>query len=222
MRKAIVSGAAGFLGYHLVKELSGRGVAVYALFRPGSVNLTRLRGLENVMLIPCALDRIEQLPDQLLERDFDVFYHLAWQGAAGKERQDCQVQASNVLWTLGAVKAAVRLKCRKFAAAGTVCEKQCETIIKKGIWTPSASYLLAKEAAYKMAKMECARQGLPLVWCAFYHPIGKYNKPDQMIASTVCKMLRGEETQFGPANQWFDIIAVEDLCRGFYLAGNNY
>ncbi len=219
MRKAIVSGSTGFLGYHLVRELIKHGITVYALYRPGTANLDRLRGLSHVKLVPCALEMLGKLPEKCEERDFDVFYHLAWQGSTGQERESSRVQIDNIKWTMEAADAAARLKCGKFVATGTVCENQCGTIAEKGTLSTSAFYLLAKETAYKMAKAECMRNGLLFVWCTFYHPIGKYNKPNQIIASTILKMLRGEEPQFGPADKWFDIIAAEDLCWGLYLAG---
>lgn len=219
MRRAIVSGATGFLGYHLVRELTKHGIMVYALYRPGTANLDRLRGADDVKPVPCAMEMLGELPEICEEREFDAFYHLAWQGSTGQERERSQVQTDNIKWTVEAAGAAARLKCRKFVATGTVCENQCTTIAEKGTLSTAAFYLLAKEAAYKMTKIECMRNNLPLVWCTFYHPIGKYNKPDQIIAGTILKMLRGEEPQFGPADKWFDIIAAEDLCRGLYLAG---
>lgn len=219
MGRVIVSGATGFIGYHLVRELLGHGDEVYAICRQNSANLGRIREFGNVRVIVCGLGEIGQLYEKCKERGFDVFYHLAWQGASGNARMDSVVQANNMKGMLEAVKSADLLGCSKFVATGTVCEYQCRAIVEKNIQPPSAFYLLAKEASYKMVKIECLKRGIPLVWCTFYHPIGKYNKPDQFIASVILKLMKNESPQVGPADKWFDIIDVEDLSRGLYLAG---
>jgi hypothetical protein len=42
-------------------------------------------------------------------------------------------------------------------------------------------------------------------------------KPDQLIAYAVKSLLDGIPPVFGPAENWFDVIAVEDLAMGLYL-----
>lgn len=219
MKRAVVLGAAGFLGYHLIRELVQQEVCVYAVCRPGSAHQERLSGFANVRVISCALEEIGQLPEKCQERGFDVCYHLAWQGACGQERTDSVLQARNIAWTLAAVRSASVLGCGKFVAAGTICENQCGAVVAKSETPSAAFYLLAKEAAYKMTRMECQKRGMPLAWCTFYHPIGKYNRPDQLVASVILKLMNQESPAFGPADGWFDVICAQDLARGMYLAG---
>lgn len=93
MKKAIVTGANGFVGSTLVKELIGRNVQVIALDREGcSGNLP-----ENdlVRFVPCDLAEMASLKDKVADRDIDVFYHFAWVGSAGPARADTALQLQN-------------------------------------------------------------------------------------------------------------------------------
>ena len=207
------------MGCHLVKELVANGVKVYALCRKDTTNLNRIKDLKGVRIIEGSLEDVEKLPDLCKERDFDVLYHLAWRGASGEERANSVIQAENITWCLRLIQVAKSMGVKKVVVSGTVCENQCEAMIRNQYTGKSAYYLMAKRSTYEMLSVLCRQLELPLVWCTFYHPIGKYNKPEQLIMNTILKLKKGETPQFGPADKWFDVIAAEDLCRGFYLAG---
>lgn len=219
MKKVFVTGASGFLGFHLVEEMLRNGVEVYALCRKNSENLARLSEFRNINIVFGTLDDLDHIEEMCKERKFDAFYHLAWAGASGALRQDGELQIKNVLWSYKAAKAAAILECKKLIVSGTICEYQCSEIDQLSNFHPSAYYLNAKAAAYSMINSFCREESLPLVWCLFHHPVGKYNKREQLITNTVYRMLRKEPLKFGPAQNLFDVVAVEDLCRGFYLAG---
>ena len=202
-----------------MKELVANGVKVYALCRKNTSNLRRINNLKGVHIIEGSLEDVERLLELCEERDFDVLYHLAWRGASGEERASSVIQAENIIWNLKLVQVAKAMGVKKIIVSGTVCENQCEAMIRNQYIGKSAYYLMAKRSTYEMLSVMCRQLELPLVWCTFYHPIGRYNKPEQLIMNTILKLQKGETPRFGPADKWFDVIAAEDLCHGFYLAG---
>lgn len=219
MNKAFITGATGFLGVHLAEELLKNGISVYALCRENSENISRLKELNGIHIIYGNLESIDMLPELIDERDFDVFYHLAWKGASGELRQHGDVQINNILWTYKAAETALKLNCKKLVVSGTICENQSDLLVQQEKFGSSSFYLAAKRSAYDITRSFCKQNNLPLVWCTFYHPVGKYNKKEQFITNTILKMLDCEALNFGPADSLFDVVAVEDLCHGFYLAG---
>lgn len=218
MKKAIVTGGTGFLGYHLIKELINNDVEVLAVCRENSSNLDRIQKLKKVSVVCGSLNNMQKILEKCLDRDYDVLFHLAWEGASGVLRTSYETQMNNVQLACKAAEIAEKFGCRKIVVAGTICENQCEKILQMDEVPKSAYYLLAKKYAYEMLQVKCRQIQLKLAWCTFYHPIGWYNKTDQLIANTIKKLREGKEPQFGPANKWFDIIAAEDLAHGFYLA----
>lgn len=218
MKKAIVTGGTGFLGYHLINELINNDVEVLAICRKDSSNLDRLYSLKKVSVLCGNLNEVPLIVEKCQNRDYEVLFHMAWEGASGTLRTSYEVQMNNVQLACKVVELAASLGCRKIVAAGTICENQCETILQMQEVPKSTYYLLAKKYAYEMMLVKCRQIQLKLIWCTFYHPIGIYNKLDQLIANTIWKLNEGIEPQFGPADKWFDIISAEDLVYGFYLA----
>ena len=82
MKKAIVTGASGFVGSALVKLLSAKGIETIAVVRSEASVLEHIRNLPNVSIYFCDMEHITDLMRQILDRDFDVFFHFAWEGTA--------------------------------------------------------------------------------------------------------------------------------------------
>jgi nucleoside-diphosphate-sugar epimerase len=207
MKSAIVTGAAGFLGTHLVNELLLHNIEVTALCREGSRNLERL---------PVGV-RIEYRLDALPRAD--VFYHLAWESASGAGRANAELQSRNAVFTVIALEAAARIGCGKFIALGTVYEKLSGQVTASGAFGGSDFYILSKEYAHVMADKLAYKLGIDFMWCTVCHPFGRYVKREQMLASVVDRLRRGETVEFGLGTEYYDITAAEDLAYGLRLAG---
>ena len=78
MTKVIVSGANGFVGGALTRELIANGIKVVALDMEGHNN--NLPESDLVEFYPFSLDNAEELQERLEDRDFATFYHFAWAG----------------------------------------------------------------------------------------------------------------------------------------------
>jgi nucleoside-diphosphate-sugar epimerase len=207
MKNAIVTGATGFVGVHLVTDLLSRGVRVTALCRENSPNLERL---------PSEAEKVYCL-DKLPKAD--VFYHLAWEGASGPGRGDAALQARNAELTLRALMTAHQINCGKFVALGTVYENLAPQIKESGKAGAPDFYILSKEYAHSVANQLAYKLGMEFIWCKICHPIGRFIKPEQLMAVVVSGLLGGVTPAFGSAATVFDIVAVEDIARGLRLLG---
>ena len=78
MKKALVTGATGFIGRFLVRELIRQGVEVIAIVREGSKNLGCLSDL-SVRVVECDISRYYSLADKIQDRDIDTVFHTAEQ-----------------------------------------------------------------------------------------------------------------------------------------------
>lgn len=81
MKKAIVTGATGFIGKFLVRELVKQNVEVIAVVRRGTKNLNTINALP-VKIVECNIADYHMLPDMIADRDIDVVFHIAWQGVS--------------------------------------------------------------------------------------------------------------------------------------------
>lgn len=219
VKNAVVTGAAGFIGYHLIKNLQEKGVFVVALCRQESVHNSRLDEFHNIKVIECDSSEILLYTEEIKQYHPDVFFHLSWEGSTGEMRGAYDVQLKNIRNTCDAYICAARIGCQKFVATGTVYEKLTNQIMEMEQFSTLSYYVLAKKFAYDSIFQLSKKEGLDWTWCQFCQPIGKYIKLNQLIAYLVTELKKKRKPQFGTAENPFDIIVVEDLAEGLYLAG---
>ena len=91
MKKAVVTGAAGFAGCNLTEHLIEHGYEVYAVIRRNSAHNDRLKESERLHFVTLDMTEISELPDRIGGK-CDVFFHLIWTGG----RDDFAAQYANV------------------------------------------------------------------------------------------------------------------------------
>lgn len=218
MGNVLVTGATGFLGYHLVKLLQEKHERIYLICRKESQELVYIKKNKSVSVILGDLydwKNIVALCDNI---QFETIYHCAWEGASGLERENYIVQNRNITLCCNVVELARALKCKQVVVTGTVCERQCDEIAKTPRYVKSAFYLQAKRTAYEMCKNLSILYGVTLIWCHFYHPIGSYNKTNQIIANTIQRLLQNDRIEVGSGQGAFDVISAKDLVNGMWHA----
>lgn len=213
MKSAIVTGATGFIGTHLCRELNRNKITVTGLVRHGSLNAGRLE--QDIDIAWCSMDGY----DSFSGPPADTFYHLAWDGATGAGRDDEALQAKNIARTVAALKAAKRVGCRRFVALGTVYENFVPQVLSDPEHRKIDFYLLSKQSAHYMCLKLARKLDIEFVWAAIFQPIGKYIKKEQVMAYAIKGLLKGEPPEFGPAMEPYDITAVEDIAYGLRLLG---
>lgn len=118
--RIVITGATGFIGSNLARYFLERGAIVYALVRPGSKNRAALPVHENLKVVDCGLERVEDCIPAIGHAD--AFFHLAWGGVNREEIDSPEVQARNVSGSLECVRTAARLGCGMFMDAGSRVE----------------------------------------------------------------------------------------------------
>lgn len=219
INKAVVTGPTGAVGVSLIEELLANGAEVTAICRPGSRRIGSIPQDARVRIVECGADRLLSLAEAL-PRDHDAFYHFAWDGTYGAERQDLYRQSENIRYTLDAVRLASALGCRVFLGAGSQSEfGRVEGVLRPDLpCHPETGYGAAKLAAGHMSRLECRKRGLRHIWCRILSLYGPCDGAHTMVMSSVYTMLRGERQQFTPAEQIWDYIYSRDAARAFRLA----
>lgn len=218
MRKAIITGPTGAVGVSLIQELVSNGIAVTAVCRPNSKRMGAIPVDPLVDIVQCNVQEFMTLADKL-PCDYDAFYHFAWDGTYGEDRQDMLRQANNVLYTLHAVHLAKALGCKAFIGAGSQSEfGHVDGVLRPDLpCDPDNGYGIAKLTAGKMSRLECGKLGLRHEWCRILSLYGPFDAPYTMVMSGIYKMLAGERPQYTPAEQIWDYIYSKDAARAFRL-----
>lgn len=221
MKKAIVTGANGFVGGAVTKELINNGYKVIALDLEGHNGNLPEDG--NIIFYSFSLDNSAELKERLREKDIDIFYHFAWAGSAGAARADTSLQLKNAQWTIDCLKLAKELGCSRFVNAGSIME--LETI--KAVFNPGNKpglgyiYGSGKLVAHTMCKSVVADIGIDLVWAMITNAYGVGERSPRMVNTTIQKCIRGEAPQFTAGTQNYDFVYIDDVARAFRLIGEN-
>lgn len=222
MKKAIVTGANGFVGTALVKELSARNIEVIAVVRDENENISEIAGLPGLRVVYCDLAEFSCLDKSIADQDVDVFYHLAWVGSAGPLRGNYEVQLNNAKFTCDAVKACATMKCCKFVFASSIMEYECAKLMESGK-KPSITtqYSTAKIAANYMAKAQAATLGVDYVSAVISNIYGEGERSPRLVNTSLRKLLAGEHVGFSAGEQMYDFIYVTDAAKAFAAIGEN-
>lgn len=221
MRKAIVTGANGFVGSMVVKELLQNDYEVWALDLDGHSD--QLPNSPTVHFVPCDLSQMKQLPTNISVRDFDLFYHFAWVGSAGPARADTAVQLDNAQWTVDALRVAKEMGCRRFLAAGSIMEHETIAACYTQGNRPGLGYIYGsgKVVAHTMCCSVAADIDIELVWPEITNAYGVGEKGPRMINNTIRQCLKNETPQFTAGTQNYDFVYIDDVARAFRLIGEN-
>lgn len=215
--RAIVTGATGFIGTALCRELMENNYEVTAVIRPNTKRKDKVPLGVNIIELP--LDKITEI-----EGDYDLFYHLAWNGSSGNDRNDFDMQYSNIKYIADAVRTAKKLGCKRFIGAGSQAEygvvygeaKEDETICK-----PFMMYGAAKLAAYHMGKIVAEQEEISFVWPRIYSVYGPGENEGTLISYLVKTLQEGNIPELSPCENMWNFMYIDDCVRALMMLGES-
>ncbi|HEX8557332.1 MAG TPA: NAD(P)-dependent oxidoreductase [Pyrinomonadaceae bacterium] len=225
MRRALVTGATGFVGRHCPAELASRGYEVHAVtsreVAPGaeseseSESESGAAGVEwhraNLLEPGAARALIGRVrPTHLL--------HLAWYAEPGK----FWTSPENFRWVAASLElfeAFADAGGRRVVAAGTCAEYEwggagaCvegETPLR-----PATLYGACKHGLRVMLEAFAAQRGLSAAWGRVFFLYGPHEHPARLVSSVTRALLRGEPARCTHGRQVRDFLHAEDVGRAF-------
>lgn len=216
MKKIIISGAGGFVGGELTRKFVDHNIEVVAISQyfnegfPESPLITKIN---------LKIESLDSLLSAIPACEYDAFYHLAWIGINGPEKADSLVQVENIRMTLICAQAARKLSCKKFLCSGTIAERAVESLHRLDKTSGGMTYSIAKYCAHQMLENYCKNVGLPFVWMQFSNIYGPKNKTGNLVSYTLAQLSSGNEATFGPAQQPYDFVYVDDIIEAVYRLG---
>jgi nucleoside-diphosphate-sugar epimerase len=215
--KVLITGATGFIGNALCKELIDSGHNVTAVIRPNSQKKGKLP--KGVNIIELSLDKLSEL-----NGNYDLFYHLAWNGSSGADRNDFDIQNSNIQYTAEAIKAAKRCGCIKFIGAGSQAEYGVVHGVCKEDTTvpnPFMMYGAAKLASYHMGKVLSEQLGISFVWPRIYSVYGVGENEGTLISYVIKTLKEGGVPELSSCENMWDFMYITDCVRALKIIGEN-
>jgi len=213
----LVTGATGFIGTALCEEMVSNGHKVTAVVRPDSLKKSKIS--KEIQVIELSMENFHKLEGQ-----YDLFYHLAWNGASGEDRNSFAIQNSNIRYTAEAIKAAKKCGCKKFIGAGS----QAEYGIVKGICeedstvpNPFMMYGASKLASYHMGRILANQLEIEFLWPRIYSVYGVGENEGTLVTYVIKTLLKGEIPQLSDCENMWDFINIHDCTKALRILGEN-
>lgn len=220
MNKVIVIGANGFLGNKLTRYLSEKSLSILA-FVPKGFDYTNVSSIPGIKCIEFSFGNLNAL-DTLKEiKGVDTIYNMAWIGVNAKDRNNEELQLSNVQCNVEVVQFAKRNGIKRLVVPGSAAQYACSGRIIDGTGSPAPSdlYSAAKVATYYYCNTLCNLYGIELIWPLVTSIYGTGRDDNNLLSYVIKSFLKGEKPSTTKLEQRWDYLHVLDLIEALYLLG---
>jgi nucleoside-diphosphate-sugar epimerase len=195
--KVLLTGATGFIGSHVARELLRRGHEIHATVRPTS-DRRRIADIESKLTI-WPSDTMASLPLQA-----DVTIHLAWYAVPGKyltasENRQCFEESWLLLSNLE----------KRAVFIGTCFEHDLQLgVLREDSPTkPATLYAERKDALRQLVEKRPDS-----AWVRFFYQYGPWEDERRLMPAVMLGQLRGQPTKVSTGEQRYDYLHVEDVA----------
>lgn len=216
VKRVLVTGAAGFIGAHVVRQLVREGHEVFAIVRPAA-DRWRLAGLEKDLgVIEGDLRALPDIRSELRAARPDICLHLAWHGWSGKA--EAEENLSSLGTSLDLLRMMPDLSCDRFAAVGTCFEYDLavEPLAESTPLHPRELYGTCKKSLFEVAQQFSALTGVSVVTPRVFYSYGPFEDVRRLVPSIVLSLLQGKRADVTPGEQVRDYLHVEDVASAIW------
>ena len=216
MRRVLLTGATGFVGRHVLRELRSRGAKVSIVSRRGNIlpddavttHVTDDLFAETAEFWKVAFDGI------------DSVLHLAWYAEPGKYVAS-PVNLDCMAGTIRMAEAAAQAGVKRFVGVGTCFEYDlaCGYLRTSTPLVPGSPYGAAKAGTYLALSRTLPRMGVSFGWCRLFYLHGEGEDPRRLVPYLHQRLSSGEIAELSAGNQVRDYLDVAEAGRRVGLFG---
>jgi len=228
MRKILVTGAAGFIGYHLCKKLLERGDKVTGIdnlndYYDVNLKLDRLRQLDggkNFAFIKADIIDKVAITKCFLEEPFDVVVNMAAQaGVRYSLKNPYAYIDSNIVGFLNLLEGCRHNNVKHFVFASSSSVYGANTkmpfSVHHNVDHPVSLYAATKKANELMSHVYASLYGLPCTGLRFFTVYGPWGRPDMALFLFTKAIIEGRPIDvFNYGKMRRDFTYIDDIIEG--------
>ncbi|HEX4958212.1 MAG TPA: NAD(P)-dependent oxidoreductase [Lacibacter sp.] len=203
--RAAVTGSNGFIGKALVHALQQQGHDVCVLVRTADAQNTNAI-LYHSSLLECTHALRQWQPD--------VFFHLAWRGVDGAQRNSEENHSYNYQLGIDSVQLAKQAGCKQWIGAGSQAEYGVlnKELTEEEKGSQVTEYGLTKQRLYTETKLLCNGHQMKHTWARIFSVYGPGDHPETFISYLVHCMLQQKAPEVSSCTQQWDYLFIDDAA----------
>lgn len=209
----LVTGATGFVGSQVVRQLVASGEDVAVILRPGS-SRQRLDGVvDRIQVLEADLEDGAAI-GRLLERCRpQACIHAAWYAVPGQYLASAH-NLDSLRSSIELLESLAKAGCTHMVGVGTCFEyeMQARPLTEDSPTKPFTLYAAAKLAFYLVAEQRAAQLGMGLAWARLFYLYGPYEDERRLVPAAIKALSAGGEFLGTAGEQVRDYLHVEDIA----------
>lgn len=220
--RVLVTGASGFVGAAVVRQLVAQGRKVAVLLRESSKPWRLAEEMSQIKVIQGDLGRLEAVAGEVCSFAPHAVAHLAWEGVKGADRNH-SMQLDNVQASFNLYQLARNAGASCFVGLGSQAEYgPCGGRIHESTPPfPTTVYGATKLGTGLVLNRLAASQNFAFSWLRLFSTYGPRDDPSWLIPYVTLQLLEGKRPALTEAEQKWDYLYVEDVAAGVIAALDN-
>lgn len=230
MKKALITGAAGFVGSHLSECLVASGIEVHGLIHPEHPPQHEKALERKIKIIKCDILKKQDLANILKNENFEYVFHLAaFSSPPQSFINPKETLENNIIGELNLLDILAKITSKaKILIVGSSDEygnppARYSSINENTPFTPESPYAVSKIAQDMLGLQFYLRHKLSTIRVRPFNHIGPGQSKAFVVpafASQIAKLEKsgGGEILVGNLNSWRDFTDVRDTARAYLLA----
>lgn len=219
--RALVTGASGFIGSHLVERLRHENADVAVILRPDSKPWRIEPLLPELAIIRGNWSEPEAIARGVREFAPEVVYHMAWQGVENAHRNDLSQVDQNLSLTSRLIQISAEAGCKAWVGLGSQAEygPANRQVDESSPLRPTTLYGVVKLCCGLLAEGLCRHMGLRFAWVRVFSTYGPRDNPSWLIPYLIRELTAGRKPALTKCEQKWDYLYVADAAEAIFRVG---
>lgn len=220
-KKVLVTGAAGFIGSHLVRRLINEGYDVIIQKRKGT-DIHRIEDIiQDVQVLEFDVRDYSSVNAAIEQSKPDVVIHLVTYYAVNHDSSDVEDMVdTNVKGMINILEA-----CRKTSVKRVVNTSTCfvyrscnRPLVEDDYLEASNLYALTKIQAEQACSFFAEEYGMQILTLRLFPPYGPSDNPRRLLPYVIKTLKEGGSPRLTSGSQKWDFVYVEDIADAYVKA----
>lgn len=216
MKRCIVTGATGFVGYHLTEHFLKSGYQVHVIVRQNSPvrRLQLLQALQQPPVIHIHDGTTASMLNIMKKASPDTIFHLASMVLVENQLEDIEpLITSNILFGTQVIESAVRTGVRYFINTGTFWQNY-----NNEPYNPACLYAATKQAFEDILLFYVEAYSLKAVTLKLFDTYGPYDHRNKLFNLLIKACISGQILAMSPGEQLLDMVFIDDVVAAYIRA----